>query len=80
MFCLKTSMSFKFFFNVNFNITSKSTSISLQSQLQCHFKQDSIYFELLFCDLVIDHLSLVKMKNLIAKDTDILTAVASDND
>ena len=76
MFCLKTSMSFKFFFNV----TSKSTSISLQCQLQCHFKQASIYFELLFCDLVIDHLSLVKMKNLIAKDTDILAAVTGDND
>ena len=76
MLCLKTSMSFKFYFKV----TSKSTSISLQSQLQCHFKQASIYFELLFCDLVIDHLSLVKVENLIAKDTDVLAAVAGDND
>ena len=76
MFCLKTSMSFQFYFNV----TSMSTSMSLQSQLQYHFKQASIYFELLFCDLVIDHLSLVKMENLIAKDTDVLAAVAGDND
>ena len=56
------------------------SSMSLQCQLQYHFKQASIYFELLFCDLVIDHLSLVKMEDLITKDTDVLAAVAGDND
>ena len=39
--------------------------MSLQSQLQYHFKQASIYFELLFCDLVIDHLSDEEIKNAI---------------